>query len=345
MAAAPPTPLVAVGSYTAVSGGRGPGITLFALDPATGRLDPRGSHALDSPSYLLWHPELPVLYAVGETEYGTVTALRLCADGTLQPLGTLPTGGADPCHLALTADGRHLLCANYSGGSLAVFALAEDGTLAGRTALVEHAGRGTDPDRQQGPHVHMAVPGPGADQFGAVDLGTDEIREYTLSGGVPRLRRTVRLPAGCGPRQLLRGEEADYVVGELDARVHVLPGRASGAEQPLPLRSAPTSARPGTNYPAHLRFSADRRFLYVSNRGVDTVTVLRTADLGPVGEFDCGGAWPRHFELIGDRLYVANQHSDTVSVLAADRVTGVLAQVGSVAVGSPACVAARGVGG
>ena len=36
--------------------------------------------------------------------------------------------------------GRHLLCANYTGGSRAVFALDDTGLIVARTDLVEHDG-------------------------------------------------------------------------------------------------------------------------------------------------------------------------------------------------------------
>lgn len=50
-----------------------------------------------------------------------------------QPTG-LPDGGEDPCYVA--TDGRLLAVANYSGGSLAVYKLKEDGSMAPLDSLV-----------------------------------------------------------------------------------------------------------------------------------------------------------------------------------------------------------------
>src|SRR5438105_2412744 len=72
--------------------------------------------ALPACSWLTWHPRLPVLYAVHELAEGAVCAVALGPDDTPRVLGTLPTGGAAPCHLAVTPDGRHLLAANYGSG-------------------------------------------------------------------------------------------------------------------------------------------------------------------------------------------------------------------------------------
>ncbi|GAB3975442.1 hypothetical protein GCM10029978_059580 [Actinoallomurus acanthiterrae] len=182
--------LVCVGSYTKEAGGRGIGITTFWQDPEDGTLQPADSVAVPAPSYLVWHPDLPVLYAVNELTEGMVTALRAEPDGRLRPMVSLPSGGATPCHLALTPDRRHLLCANYHGGSLAVFALDDAGRPIERVDLVRHRGHGPHPDRQDAAHVHMAVPDGAGDTVSAVDLGTDEIRGYRLSsaGGSSRAR-------------------------------------------------------------------------------------------------------------------------------------------------------------
>ena len=48
--------------------------------------------------------------------------------GELRLLNTVPTFGADPCYVA--TNGREVLTANYSGGTMSVFPLQKDGTLA-----------------------------------------------------------------------------------------------------------------------------------------------------------------------------------------------------------------------
>jgi len=170
--------LICVGSYTSATGGKGAGITTFRVDSESGALSQAGTLELASPSWLTWHPALPVLYAANETAEGEVTALAMDPAGALSVLGTASTGGADPCHLAVTPDGGHLLCANYTGGNLAVFSLGAKGEIVERTDLVAHQGSGPDTDRQEAAHVHMVVPNADGSIVSAVDLGTDEIRSY-----------------------------------------------------------------------------------------------------------------------------------------------------------------------
>ena len=51
------------------------------------------------------------------------------------------------------------------------------------------------------------------------------------------------------------------------------------------------------------------------------------------------GRWPRHFALIGDFVYVADQDGDTVTVFRRDPATGLPEPTGeTVAVPNPSCI-------
>ncbi|SFW56520.1 lactonase family protein [Amycolatopsis australiensis] len=301
--------LVFVGCYTG-DAGNGTGITTFSRS-ASGSLTEVASLPLESPSWLVRHPSLPVLYAANELSTGRVTALSISPSGALSILGTAETGGAHPCHLAVTPDGRFLLCANYTGGSLAVFSLSPDGELLARTALVQHSGSGPVSDRQEAAHVHMAVPGDA--MVSAVDLGTDEIRSYTLtpSGGLEPLAVSP-LPPGTGPRQLVRrpGTDLAYVVGELAGTLLTLRETSPGAFSVV-TSTASTFAEPsGPNLVAHLELTGSR--LYVSNRGPDCVTEFALDEAAAVADQPCG-AGPRHFALVDGTCYVAAQLEDAIT--------------------------------
>ncbi|GGM19159.1 MULTISPECIES: lactonase family protein [Micromonospora] len=356
--------IVHIGGYTAHGGGRSSGIMAARRDPDTGQLTPLGTVAVTpSPSFLVRHPHQPVLYAVHELPEGEVSAFRVGPDGDLTPLGGRPTGGAEPCHLAVAADGGHLFVANYGGGSVAVFPLDAQGALGERGDLVRHEGHGPDPERQEQAHAHMVSPDPGAGPLLAVDLGTDSVYRYDLdtdSGRlVPRGPRT-RVPAGTGPRHLARHPDGRrcYLVGELDATVTAYDLTADGGLHQRARVDA--SERPGPVQPSEIAVGPDGRFLYVANRGVGTVSVFALAAQAPdpaepdpaglaepdpaealrlVAEVETGGEWPRHFAFAGPHLYVADERADMIRVFRIDAATGVPAAVGEpVAVPSPSCV-------
>lgn len=298
-----------VGSYTPATGGNGVGISTFRRSP-DGVLTPDRSLAMTSPSWLTAHPSAPVVYATLESADGAIATVS--AD--LELLDTVPSGGADPCHLAISADQRFLLCSNYSSGNLSVFALAEDGRITERTDLVQHEGSGPFADRQEAAHVHMAVL---RDRIvSVVDLGTDEIRGYTLTdNGKLKPLSVSAMPPGTGPRQLVRGGDLAYVAGELAGTVVTVRESPIGTFTPISVVSAtktPYVPGPkGPNWVAHLELLGDR--LYVSNRNPDCVTEFDVSGEEPVALADhpCG-AFPRHFTIADDTVYVAAQRDDAI---------------------------------
>ncbi|GIG27735.1 lactonase family protein [Cellulomonas marina] len=239
-----------LGSYPAAGAGtpvgRGEGIWRAVLDPADGSLTALGADgvpgaegpvvATPAPSFLALHPGVDVLYAVGEAAEGTVTAFAV-EGHALRPLSTVAAGGADPCHLLVVEhEGAHaLLVATYTGGTLAVLPLADDGRFApavlaagGPTQVHGTTGSGPRADRQEAPHAHFVARAPGGAVL-AVDLGTDTLRRFRVRRGAEGLvvdpdGTAAVLPPGTGPRHLAVTPDGAclLVVGELDGRLHVL---------------------------------------------------------------------------------------------------------------------------
>ncbi|MEY9875194.1 6-phosphogluconolactonase [Streptacidiphilus sp. MAP12-33] len=342
--------LLVTGCYTEEMGGHGSGLTSYRRDPADGSLTPLGALALPSPSYVVRHPTLPLLYTANEADAvdgaGTVSVVGVATDGSLRELARVSSRGGWPCHLAVGEGGRRLAVANYRSGSVLFLDLDEAGLPSGgaRTWEGDAKALGPQADRQDGPHAHMVVPGPDA-RWTVVDLGTDQLRSGVADSDDGPDAVTA-LPAGTGPRQLVRGADGlAYVVGELDARLHVLRETEPGRFTWLGAVAASTTAT-ATNYPAHLSVGADRGLLLLSNRGADTVSVFRAVPSEElprlIGEFACEGAWPRHLELVGEHLYVCDERSDTLVVFAVDATSGTLTALHRCATPSPTCALAIG---
>ena len=303
-----------MGSYTSDMGGKGSGLTSV----------PGGHAAGPSPSFVI--TDGSYLYAVNE---GAGSVSSYAAD-TLAPLSTQPTGGQWPCHLAL-ADG-YLLTANYGSGSVSVHPVG-DGLVEPRTDLVEHAGTGPNAERQEGPHAHQVVVAADG-TVTVVDLGIDRLVHYRLEDGrLIRLGDTV-LPPGTGPRHVASHPSGRwYVAGELSSAVLTL---ADG----VVVGSVPATAADGPNQPSAIALSADGQYLYLANRGPDTITAYRLDADGrpvPLAEVPTGGHWPRDFALVDDGLVVANERSHTLVRFRLE--DGVPVPTGEVVeVGSPTCV-------
>lgn len=348
------------GCYTPAMGGRGTGLTCYRRDPRDGSLTPVGELALPSPSYLVQHPALPLLYTANEADQtdrtdpagptggqGSVGVVAIEADGTLRELARVPSQGGWPCHLAVGENGRRLAVANYRTGTTLLLDLDAAGLPSGGARLWSGDASAVGPraDRQDAPHAHMTAPGPDG-SWTVVDLGTDQLRCYSSAEGGSEPVAATALPAGTGPRQLVRGADGTaYAVGELDSRLHVLRESAPGVFTALGALPASTERPASGNYPAHLTLSQDGARLYLSNRGADTIALFRAARSGGgmpefVGEFPSGGSWPRHMELVGGHLYVSNERADTLTVHAVDATTGTLTLLHQYPTGSPTCALA-----
>ena len=345
-------PRAYIGSFTTAGG---LGITTATVDPGTGALTPlHSTDAVPNPSYLVPGPDGRHLYAVSETPDGAAAAFALTPDGPALLAPPVPVGGADPTHLTLTAGDRdrpaRLVTANYSSGSVSTLPVRADGTLGGPATVLPHSGSGPRTDRQEGPHAHAVMPGPGGDLLLSVDLGTDSVRVCALdaASGTLTVREEVALRPGSGPRHIAfhpRGDRA-YVVGELDPTVTVCRWDAErGALTPLgETRLLPDTVPAAGTYPSELVVSPDGRFAWAANRGHDSISVLSLDGPGDTAVLlttvPCGGHWPRDLALHPDglHLYAANERSGDVTWFTLDRETGVPARAGSVEAPAASCV-------
>jgi 6-phosphogluconolactonase len=281
-----------IGAYTAERDGTGIGLSVV----------PGGVLPAPAPSFVI--ADGPFLYAVNELPEGSVSSYALSPGGELTLLSTQPTGGEWPCHLALHEG--YLMAANYGSGSVSVHPVGADGIIGERTDLVRHEGHGPNADRQDGPHTHQVVIAEDG-TVTVVDLGIDRLVDYRLEDG--RLRRTgeTAVPAGAGPRHyVVHPDGRWFVAAELGSAVLTVEKGAFTA-------STPATSSDVFNQPSAIALSADARFVYLANRGAESVSVFRVGDeLAFAGEVSCGGAWPRDLVVDGDLLYVANQKSDSV---------------------------------
>ena len=310
-----------IGTYPAEAApGSGEGIWRVEIDADSGRFGPAElAVATASPSFLALHPSGRTLYAVAETSPGTVAAFTV-DDGRPLLSGSAPTGGEGPCHV-LATDSR-VWIANYGDGVAACLRVdPSSGELdAEQPDTFTHVGSGPDRDRQDGPHAHfVAVVG---EHALVADLGTDELRRYPVDGSVSEPAVGAVLPAGTGPRHLVTlAGGALVVVGELDARLHVLQPAGVGWEHVAGVAAADmTAPGGGPSFPSHVVLSDGGRLLTVGVRGADVLAVHRVHGGGEhepptlehLGDVPLGtGAWPRHHAALdtatGVLVVVANQ--------------------------------------
>ena len=364
--------LVWFGTYTTPGSGS-EGIYVARFDTERGTFTkPVLAASSKNPSFLAFHPRLPLLYAVSEIAdvagkpEGAVAAFTVDEQtGKLTPRGQQASGGAGPCHVTVDPAGKAVLAANYGGGSLICLGLTATGTLEPVSTgtpggFIQHgydrAGTpGINERRQEKAHAHSVDISPDGRFAFCCDLGLDEVLVYRLDAAratlEPHGRATVAV--GAGPRHLALhpGGRFAWCVNELDQTVtgFTYDAAAGTLTEIQTLSTIPADVRDRTGFScAEIAVHPSGRFLYASNRGHDSIAMYSideaTGRLTFLGTEPTRTKMPRHFTIApGGRVLLAAGHgSGTVTVFTIDEATGQLAFTGeSVQVPTPVCILFR----
>lgn len=355
--------LLFVGTYTDKMPhveGKAAGIYVYAWNPDNGSIKLLHTQpGISNPSFLALHPSKPLVYAVSETDNfkgkktGAVYAYSLHTEsGRLTLLNGEESHGTGPCHLTVHKDGGMLVLVNYLSGSVASYPLNKNGSLGKAVTVIRHSGTSVNPDRQEGPHPHSANFDPSGSRIIVPDLGIDKLMLYPVNpvdASMGPLRSEVKSIPGAGPRHLAFHPSLDrsYCGNELNSTVTVLNMKEGGGVlTPVQHISAlPAGVTASTVADIHLH--PNGRFLYVSNRGHDSIAVFAVdradGSLTAAGHESTHGKTPRNFLISEDGkfLLAANQDSDTVAVFGIDTQTGVLSYIRIEEIPSPVCLLIR----
>ncbi len=349
---------VFVGTYT---GGDSisKGVYSCEFDADTGKLsDPVLAAELINPSFLAIHPSGKYLYAVNEVSEGpgrgngAVSALTINADGTLTKINHQASEGGAPCHCNVDSTGTNLLIANYGGGNVAVYPISEDGSLKPVTCNIQHEGSSVDKSRQEAPHAHSINVSSDNKFAYAADLGLDKIMIYKLDTEAhtlsPANQPAALVTPGGGPRHFSIHPSGKFAYTNNEMTM-VVTGFSRNPEDGSLRAIQEISTIPagfnGRKSTAECLVHPSGKFLYVSNRGHETITAYtidqETGLLTYVENEPTGGKEPRNFFIdpSGKWLLAENQNSDTVYVFSIDQDTGALKPTGDfVTVGRPVCI-------
>ncbi|MDH4092291.1 MAG: lactonase family protein [Cyclobacteriaceae bacterium] len=315
--------------------------------------------SLESPSYLAIHPTGKFLYSVnrGKADVtdngGSVSAYGIDPkSGKLSGLNHRPSYGDGPCYISVDKTGEYIFIANYSEGNLVVLPLFDDGIIGNPSDAKKYVGNSINPARQAGPHIHSAVISPDNKFLYASDLGTDKIYiyEFNSSNGTltPAKTPEVSVNPGSGPRHFTfhpSGKFA-FLAEELTSSVcsfsvNKLTGALTIIQDTV--KSLPESFK-ATNTSADIHTDTKGKYLYLSNRGLNSVSIFSISPTGKIsliGQQPSGGKTPRNFLIDpkGEFIFVANQDSDSIVMFRINPKTGKLIAVGKpVKVPSPVCL-------
>lgn len=331
-----------VGTYT---GEGSEGIYLYKFNSDDGSFSAVDTvSGIDNPSYLTLSPDNSFLYAVNEladSSRATVSAFSFNKKrGEIEFLNRQSSMGGAPCYISTDKTGNAVFAGNYLGGSLAMFPVNDDGSLAEAKTAIEHEGSSINESRQESPHVHCTLISPDNTMLFVADLGTDRLTGYSFDAENMNLASepaiTFETEKGAGPRHVTfhpNGEFA-YLVNELNGTVDAFAYEGDSLNHLQTISTLPENYE-GAVSGADIRVSPDGKFLYVSNREDLNNIVIYSIDesngmLSKAGEQSSGGVHPRNFMIdpSGRYLLVANRHSDNIVIFRRDQETGLLSPTG-----------------
>ncbi|HWF66776.1 MAG TPA: lactonase family protein [Acidobacteriaceae bacterium] len=333
-----------VGTYT---GHNSKGIYQYRFDEKNGSLTAMGLAAeIGNPSFLATDPTHRYLYEVTESanqgshsgmRSGFVSSFSIDPKtGALTFLNRMPSGGRGPAHLTLDKTGKILFVANYGSGSVASFAIENNGSIGAMTAMDQHQGSSVNPARQKGPHAHEVVVSPDNRFLFVPDLGLDKIMIYKID--LAKRKFTANDPAyaavkpGLGPRHFAFGASGKfaYAVCEMGASVVTFSyDKANGRLTPIQTISILPANFHGADQGSEIQVDPSGRHLYASNQGPEDgpvnladgrITVFqidgKTGLLKQLQFVPSGGRVLRNFVLDprGKYLLAGNEASNTITV-------------------------------
>jgi 6-phosphogluconolactonase len=326
------------------------GIYRDSVDTVTGKLVTLSmASAVKDPNFLALSPGSKSLYA---TLDDSVAAVAVGSDGALKPINEQPSGGAGPCHVSVDPAGRDVLVANYDGGCIACFPLNPDGSLGTRTALITFTGSGPDPNRQKKPYAHSVYVDPGDKFVYACDLGTDRvwILKFDAARGMlaPADPPFAKVPPGNGARHLAFSPDGRFVYVSNEMGHSVTAFSRNAITGSLTRHQTVSALPPGISAQgvttAEIVCDPLGKWLYVSNRGCDTIAVFSIASNGGLALTQSTSSvaqYPRNFAIdpSGHWLIVAGQKDNRLAVLKIDPASGRLEPTDQfVTVSNPTCV-------
>jgi 6-phosphogluconolactonase len=346
--------IVYIGSYTDAPS-TSKGIRAWRWAPSTGSITSIGLVAETvNPAYVFATPDNRFLYATNwqtpeAATLDTVSAYAINArSGALTFLNKVSSGGGLPNEVVVDPRGKMAAVTNFgfhdhdeahNNASFAALPIQADGKL-GMPVFIDHyTGKALSPQQTTGAHTHGVV-FTKDDRFAFVaELGLDRVYSYRVDAAKPALVPSdppyVSVNAGAGPRRLVLSpnDRFLYVNHQDDSKVSVFAVDGGSLKEIQQLSTLPADFK-GRNTTAEIQIDRPGRFLYVSNRGHDSLAVYAVDPQKgtlTLREFVPSlGRSPRNITIdpTGQYLFAANQNSNNVVIFKIDAQTGHLTPFG-----------------
>lgn len=277
-----------------------------------------------------------LIFAINNTgKLGGISSFKKTEDH-YQEVDKHLTEGASPAYIGINPDKHLLYTANYHTAALSVFSYDKNGKLTLLDSITHEVETlGSRPEQADGPHPHFFDETPQGNLV-SCDLGNDTVDFYRLNdeNKIQHLAQ-YKNEDGFGDRHIVFSKDGNYfyVVGELSSKVNLV----KFDENTWKFENIATySTIPATwdkhNGAAAIRISDNGKFIYISNRGHDSITVFGVQDdqtLKLIQRISVFGEFPRDFNWDPEQKYVvvANQNTDNATLYTRNSSDGTLTPI------------------
>jgi 6-phosphogluconolactonase len=310
--------------YVSVAGNRR--IAVYKMTSKEGKLVHSSDVAIDGePGALAVDPKRHFLFASIRSEGKLASFAINGRTGKLTHINTVPAG-ADPAQVSSDHHGKFLFCAYYVAAKITVHSIREDGSLSPKpvqeiaTAEKAHAIFADPSDH----YVFVAHTGPNAIFQFAFNAKSGALKP----AAIPKLNT----PTNTGPRHIVfhPSRALAYIDNEQGSSVtaYRLDSKVGTLKPFQTVTTLPTSFK-GLNACAEIRIHPSGRFLYVANRGHDSIACFKinpkNGKLTSIGQA-LTEKTPRSFDLDpeGRFLLAAGESSDKIAGYRINQEIGVL---------------------
>ena len=264
-----------------------------------------------NPTYLDYHEG--TLYSVYQKDNEGGVAIYNYQNEETKLIEAITEEGVQPCYVHFNPVRNEIYDSNYHRGIVNVY---QDGKIKETISY------------PKGAHAHYAHTHPKTNALYTVDLGNDMIHKYENLEEVA----TYKAKTGSGPRHLVFHPNAPYIYAFTEHSCEVIVLKDDKELKEIQVIDALDKEDEKSG--AAIRITKDGKFLYVSNRGHDSITAFKINDdytVTKIQNISTEGEHPRDFNLDKEEnfIVVANRDTNNLTLFKRDKTTGLLTLISS----------------
>lgn len=328
------TKSILIGTYTT---GDSKGIYQLDLDLETKEVTSQLACEIENPTYIVASDNKKHIYSIAKkNSKGGIASFSIDSSRKLSLQNTYLENGKYPCHITVNKSQTLLFAAYYHQGKLQMFTLLPDGSIGELKSELFFTGSGPNEIRQDKSHLHFVGLTPDEKFLLVTDLGTDKVSVYKIEEEELTLAHIYLSKPGSGPRHLTFHPNGKfiYLFTELSSEVIVLElNHNNGELKEVQVSNSLPDKFKDENTGSAIRITPEGKFLYVANRGFNSLTSYsideRDGTLTFIQHTSTEGEHPRDFNIdsTGSILVVANMLTNNLVIFDINKNGGELTKL------------------